>query len=184
MILRHPRYCDVSFPPYRFIPGTAPHPVAHPAGHSYRPPGEPEPQVACVAPDRWRDSVDYLYGCDLYNHGYWWEAHEAWEGLWRVTAKPSVQHSFLQGLIQVAAAHMQVHLGKIEGVRRLRESSRRHLAPALDVAGHGLYMGVSLAAWVSGLDAYWAGILSSPEIAHREANYPYLSLRTGEDDNS
>ncbi len=26
----------------------------------------------------------FLWGLDLFNHGYYWEAHEAWEGLWQV----------------------------------------------------------------------------------------------------
>ncbi|MER9586456.1 DUF309 domain-containing protein [Mesorhizobium sp. M0276] len=30
-------------------------------------------------------------GIDLFNHGYYLEAHEAWEPLWHA-AKPSAQH--------------------------------------------------------------------------------------------
>ncbi|WP_292396668.1 DUF309 domain-containing protein, partial [Mesorhizobium sp.] len=41
---------------------------------------------------------------DLFNHGYYWEAHEAWEPLWH-TAKQSTQHRlFFKGLILLAAA--------------------------------------------------------------------------------
>lgn len=162
------------------MPGRFPHPSAHPEGHSYRAPGEAEPVVEFVSPERWRTCADYLFGCDLYNHGYWWEAHEAWEGLWHVVPKPSVQRSFLQGLIQVTAAQMQVHLGKAEGVRRLRESSRRHLDVVLAVVGEGGYMGVMLADWLREVNRYWERALCGPEIEHHSEFYPYL--RPGLDD--
>ncbi|MFB3116009.1 MAG: hypothetical protein ACE1ZH_00895 [Gammaproteobacteria bacterium] len=34
------RYTDRTFPPYRFIPGKAPHPTRDPDGHSYNKPLE------------------------------------------------------------------------------------------------------------------------------------------------
>src|SRR4030095_3868699 len=82
-----PRYAPQRpFPPYRFVPGLNPHPVSHPQGHSYRGRAREEPPPR-FAPERWRENVDFLHGCDLYNHAYWWEAHEAWEGLWHLTRK-------------------------------------------------------------------------------------------------
>lgn len=176
MTLAYPRYTTIEFPPYRFVPGRFPHPIAHPDGHSYRAPGVAEPVVAFAPPEKWRESADYLFGCDLYNHGYWWEAHEAWEGLWHVVPNPSAQRRFLQGLIQVAAGHMQVHLGKVDGVRRLRETSRRHLDAALAEAGDGAFMGLALADWVGEVDRYWAAILDRAEILHDAGAYPYLRL--------
>ena len=68
-----------SFPPYAYIPGRAPHPTRDPKGHNYGAEFEtPKPPD----PDDWRACRDYLYGIDLFNHGFYWEAHEAWEGLW------------------------------------------------------------------------------------------------------
>ena len=174
--IQHVRYTTTAFPPYRFIPGKFPHPVANPDGHSYLPPGASEPAVPYFPPEMWRESEAYLFGCDLYNHGYWWEAHEAWEGMWHVVPKPSAQRSFLQGLIQVTAGHMQVQLGKVEGVRRLQLTSRRHLDVALDVAGNGAFMGLRLAAWRSAVDAYWDVVLAAERIEHRVASYPYILL--------
>ena len=66
---------EKSFPPYAYLPGRQPHPVRDPAGHSYH--VEPMP-VAAEAP---LGSDVFLWGLDLFNHGYYWEAHEAWEGL-------------------------------------------------------------------------------------------------------
>ena len=106
-----PRYCDEPFPAYRFIPGCNPHPTADPRGHSYAAPGAQGPSVVWVAPQDWAKSTDYRYGCDLYNHAYWWEAHEAWEGLWQLTEKEGMQGRFLKGLIQMSACHLKRFVG-------------------------------------------------------------------------
>lgn len=70
---------DQPFPPYAYIPGRTAHPTRDPDGHSYgvilETPDSPDPTA-------WQDCHDYLYGIDLFNHGFYWEAHEAWEGLW------------------------------------------------------------------------------------------------------
>ena len=96
-----PRYTDRPFPTYRFVPGQSPHPRRDPQGHSY---GQPEPTPPLFTPEEWWDSEWYLYGIDLYNHGYWWECHEVFEGLWHAVGPDSPQGQFLQALIQVAAA--------------------------------------------------------------------------------
>ncbi|MER9548336.1 DUF309 domain-containing protein [Mesorhizobium sp. M0322] len=54
----------------------------------------------------------FLWGIDLFNHGYYWEAHEAWEPLWQA-AKLSAQHRmFFKGLILLAAAGVKIREGK------------------------------------------------------------------------
>jgi Domain of unknown function (DUF309) len=62
-----------SLPPYAYLPGKKPHPVRDPTGHSYH--VEPIP----VAAEASLGSDAFLWGLDLFNHGYYWEAHEAWE---------------------------------------------------------------------------------------------------------
>ena len=52
----------------------------------------------------WSQSHDYLLGCDLFNHGYYWEAHETWEGLWNACGRSGTTADFLKGLIKLAAA--------------------------------------------------------------------------------
>jgi hypothetical protein len=37
-----------------------------------------------VATEASLTSDAFLWGLDLFNHYYYWEAHEAWEGLWQV----------------------------------------------------------------------------------------------------
>jgi len=174
-----PRYTDLPFPPYRFLPGRHPHPVASPQGHSYLPPGHREPPVPYFPPDQWRKSDAYLFGCDLYNHGFWWEAHEAWEGLWHVVPNPSPQRRYLQGIIQVSAGHLQTRLAKAAGIKRLRDTSRRHLDLAFGAAGDGSFMGVALGEWIGVVEAYWDLVLASDPPSHRLERFPFLRPMEG-----
>ena len=109
-----PRYTTRPFPPYRYVPGAHPHPTRDPRGHSY----DPQPTLNRHAPWRpedWRLLDDWLYGIDLFNAHYFWEAHEAWEGLWAAVPRESVAALFLQGLIQLAAALLKRHMGSEHG---------------------------------------------------------------------
>jgi predicted metal-dependent hydrolase len=67
----------------------------------------------------WRENELYLFGVDLFNDGYWWEAHAAWEALWQRTGRSEATATFLQGLIQIAAALVQDRAGRAIGARRL-----------------------------------------------------------------
>ncbi|MGE0666485.1 MAG: DUF309 domain-containing protein [Sphingomonadales bacterium] len=98
---------DEPFPAYAFTPGRNPHPVRHPDGHSYgAEPSAPSPPD----PDDWRASHDYLRGIDLFNAGYYWEAHEAWEGLWNVSGRAGAIALLLQALIALAAAGLKLRV--------------------------------------------------------------------------
>jgi hypothetical protein len=133
--------------------------------------------VAPVSPQDWNQSPDYLYGCDLYNHAYWWEAHEAWEGLWQRTNKREIQGQFLQGLIQVSACHLKLFVGHLDGVIRLLSSSVGYLGAAIDEVGHGKYMGLRVSDFVRRVKAYYdpAGARGMPtRLAHDVSNYPFI----------
>src|SRR5947208_16103799 len=82
------------FPPYTFVPGQSPHPVSDPEGHSF---GQPPSVPAPLDPEHWEDCRDYLFGLDLFNHGFRWEAHEAWEGLWHAAGCKGTTADFLKG---------------------------------------------------------------------------------------
>lgn len=176
--IHHRRYGSTPFPPYRYVPGVHPHPIAHPQGHSHRPRGAPHPPVVHVPPERWRESEDYLYGCDLYNHGYWWEAHEAWEGLWQTCDKKATQGRFLQGLIQTAACHLKLHMASASGVERLRGSSLEYLRGTRAEIDGEAYMGLDVRAFIQSLGAYWNARIDSSDgiLAHDADRYPYVEL--------
>lgn len=109
-----PRFVpDVAFPPYTFVPGRAPHPVRDPSGHLFGQMSESPPPLE---PAHWRDSRAYLRGMDLFNHGYYWEAHEEWEGLWRAEGRTGRTADFLKALIKLAAAGVKKRQGQPRGV--------------------------------------------------------------------
>ena len=102
------------FPPYSYVTGRFPHPITDPTGHSFG-----AVAVACTAPepDLWRGCRLYLYALDLFNHGYYWEAHEAWEALWHASGRKGLIGDFFKGLIKLAAAGVKAREGRPEGVR-------------------------------------------------------------------
>jgi hypothetical protein len=106
---------EFPLPPYAYVTGRFPHPTRDRAGHSH---GHAPPAPAPLVPERWRDSREYLFGCDLFNHGYYWEAHETWEGLWQAAGRKGVTADFLKGLIKLAAAGVKAREGRPQGVRR------------------------------------------------------------------
>ncbi len=84
----------------------------------------------------WRENELYLYGVDLFNLGYWWEAHAAWEALWQTTGRSDAAGRFLQGLIQIAAALVQHRAGREGGARRLVSRGLAKLRRELEVGSH------------------------------------------------
>ncbi|HYO25577.1 MAG TPA: DUF309 domain-containing protein [Lacipirellulaceae bacterium] len=96
-----PRYVAAPLPPYSYVPGAAPHPVSDPRGHMY---GLAHETVEPLAPDEWRQSESYLRAVDLFNHGFYWEAHEAWESLWLAAGRAGPVATWMKGLIKLAAA--------------------------------------------------------------------------------
>jgi hypothetical protein len=101
-------------PPYSYVTGQFPHPLRDPAGHSFG-----VETKSCPAPDpnRWANCQPYLYGLDLFNHGYYWEAHEAWETVWHAAGRTGPIGDFIKGLIKLAAAGVKAREGRPEGVR-------------------------------------------------------------------
>ena len=112
-----------SFPPYAYLPGREPHPVRDPTGHSYH----VEPIL--VAAEASLGSDVFLWGLDLFNHGYYWEAHEAWEGLWRVADRDGPLRMLFKGLIMLSAAGVKIrerkHVAAATHARRAAALLRR-----------------------------------------------------------
>ena len=118
-----------AFPPYTYVPGSHwPHPVHDPRGHSY---GRPESACAAADPVNWRECQPFLWGIDLFNAGFYWEAHEAWESVWIAAGRVGPTADFVKALIKLAAA----------GVKLLEQNpagAQRHLrraAELLDACG-------------------------------------------------
>ena len=125
-----------ALPPYAYLPGQTPHPTRDHDGHSFA--VEPDAPDAPAPPDaeNWRSCHDYLYGIDLFNYGYCWEAHEAWEGLWIACGRQGTQAIFLQALINLAATGFKARWGSARGMQanartaaRLFQAAAQQLGP-------------------------------------------------------
>lgn len=69
-------------------------------------------------------------GVRLFNSGSFWHAHEAWEVLWLRASGD--EKTFLQGLIQVAAAYHHVQRGTLRGAPRLFDAALAKLSRVPD----------------------------------------------------
>lgn len=85
---------------------------------------------------------DYFYAVDLFNAGYWWEAHVYWELLWSQSPAPDAS-DFLKGLIQLAAAMVKRRAGNHAGETKLLRRSLEKLRAARARSGE-TFMGVRL----------------------------------------
>jgi uncharacterized protein len=101
-------------PPYAFVPGGPwPHPISSPQGHSF---GRAASKIELSDRARGSQSRAFLRGVELFNAGYYWEAHEAWEGLWHAYGRHGASADVLKALIKLAAAGLKVREGRERGV--------------------------------------------------------------------
>lgn len=147
-----PRYSSLTqFPPYAFVPGRHPHPTRDPAGHSY---GHDEPDGRYWPPEQWRDNQSYLLGVDLYNAGYFWESHEAWEALWMVAKlKDPEQGQFYQAMIQLSACVLKIPMGQPTGFAKLAQVGCERLMRVHEGV-QGSYMGLDLAEHIQAFERF------------------------------
>ena len=110
-------------PPYTHIPGVTPHPLRDPAGHSY--PGDAAPEAGVSPPPQapltWADlpaHPEFQWAVQLFNAGYYWESHEAWESLWHAAGRTGALADFLKGLIKLAAAGVKLREHNLVGMER------------------------------------------------------------------
>ena len=104
-----PRYAPARALPVRpYVPGVGPRPA-----DAERVPSAPRRVDGSLHPD-------HLYACDLYNHGYFWEAHEEWEALWHHCPAGSSARLTVQALIQAAAAWLKERMGDPRNAARLK----------------------------------------------------------------
>lgn len=73
-----------------------------------------EVKVHALNPKDPRSNEDYLYGLDLFNHGYFWESHVWWEALWNEAGRKGELADFLKGLIKLAAGGVKINLSQEE----------------------------------------------------------------------
>ncbi len=167
----HPRYSARPWPAYRFVIGEAPHPTADPEGHSF---GKQEP-AQILTMENWKENEDYLYGVDLYNYAYWWEAHEAFEGLWAEFPRGSPESDLLQGIIKISAGFYKWNLRNAVGVAHHYAGGTQLLKKAM--AYSPVYMGIDLKEYLERLAKHFEVVLSQPGTwPDPLVNYPFIIL--------
>ncbi len=89
-------------------------------------------------------------GIEHFDRQEYFEAHEVWEALW--LAERGSLADFYKGLIQCAAALLQLRRGRLSGARRLYERQRALLSPYAPET-----LGVPVGALLAQMDALFAG---------------------------
>ena len=135
-------------PPYRHVPGQTPHPRNHPDGHRH---GDPDRELAVPPPRDWASCPEYLHALDLYNHGFWWEAHEAFEGLYDWSDPP--QDLFFQGLLQLSLAALKRHMNEPRAAAHLADAGAQKLRRVQGSGDDALFMGLDLPALIHAVEA-------------------------------
>jgi len=137
-----PRYCpERELPPYSYVPGLFPHPTSDPRGHSF---GQQEPPAAALDETSFQDNATYRFALDLFNHGFYWEAHEEWESLWHACGRHGPAADYLKGLIKLAAAGVKMREGRPGGTRRHAVRAAELFRHVSDTARGGMVFGLSL----------------------------------------
>lgn len=117
-----PRYGSTSLPARRYLPGLGPHPSDDPAHRAPVAPAVPWTSLG--------ETELFRHGVDLFNHGFWWESHEAWEALWNACPRDAALREAFQGLIQLAAALIKEETRIPSGARRLSTTALEKLERA------------------------------------------------------
>jgi hypothetical protein len=104
------RYCDKNFPEYAHRPGETIHPNQE-GGHSFE---KTEPKAIALDVSNFADHPEYLFGFDLYNHGYFWEAHVYWEACWHAVGRKGDVADLLKSLILLSAGRLKYVLNQRE----------------------------------------------------------------------
>lgn len=134
---------DRPLPPYSYVSGRFPHPTRDENGHSF---GVAEPQFVIGHINEWRQWKPYLWGIDLFNNGYYWEAHENWELVWQAAGRKGAIAEFCQALIKLAAAGVKAREGRTAGVRKHAQRSLELLESVRSRLGsqQPIFLGLSL----------------------------------------
>jgi hypothetical protein len=130
-----PRYSSRPLPLYRFVPGETPRPtpgLASGAGGG----------ATGWRPEEWRAIEAWLWAVDLFNHGYWWECHEALESLWHAAGRTTPPARFVQSLVHLSAACLNDRRGHTRAARRQAARAVRGLRAARAMGA--VVMGVEL----------------------------------------
>ncbi len=108
--------------------------------------------------DRTEEARLFHEGVHLFNTGEWFEAHEAWEGIWHMASGD--RKRFYQGLIQCAVTIEHIRRGNPRGVLTVYKTAVPKFRGLPEV-----YMGVNIPRLLAGLERVVAPIRALPPAA-------------------
>ena len=138
-----------TLPAYRFVPGLYPHPIRDPKGHSALRAARAQIHPLWT-PEEWPALEAYLHGIDLFNRFYFWESHEVWEALWKSHPPQDDPALFIQGLINLAASFLKLHMGSRSSTEKLWRASEERLTRFQGPP----WMGISVDPFLAEIRAY------------------------------
>lgn len=113
-----------------------------------------------------RDHQAFRRGIEQFNSGHFFEAHETWEEIWLRSPEPD--KTFLQGIIQIAAAFHHHSRSNLRGARSLLEAGLARLDRFPDA-----HRGIALVALRAGARA-WVASLADADTAGTEIPIPRI----------
>lgn len=150
-----PRFCPSrSFPEYRYVRGLNAHPSQDESGHSY---GVSRTLAAITRTD-WHKHEDFLFGIDLYHHGYLWESRRIWRGISAATSEDCLETSLLGALVMNSAAQIRAHRGNAQGARTYSQSARWYAARIRSIGYDGAgnrFMGFDIGDLIEQIDRHY-----------------------------
>jgi hypothetical protein len=122
-------------PPHAYLPGITPR-------HDETLFGDVKASVkAGMGPEELQRSEAWLAGLAYLDRGFYWEAHEVLEPIWRQLAVNSAERHLVQALIQLANASLKHRMGRRSASRRILQRVSAHLDGC---GGADAVMGIAL----------------------------------------
>jgi hypothetical protein len=143
---------------------------AHLPGTTAEPDREPLERAKALVPPTFPDGVPpdhpaFRYGLRLHDAGFFWEAHEVLEAVWKAAPKNGCDRLILRALIQLANAKLKLRMGRQGAAIRLLQEAATELAEAAGrrpVSDLGLSAGFDMNAILSEIRATLQELTPSP----------------------
>ena len=135
----------LDLPRWAYLPGTTPEPDRAPLEHA-----------KALVPKVYENGVDprdpaFRYGLALHDAGFFWEAHEVWEAVWKAAPKNGCDRLVLRALIQIANAGLKLRMGRKQAAVRLVDEASAELCEAMRRGCSAQRRGLAVALRVEGL---------------------------------
>ena len=105
---------ELPFPTYAFLPGKGKHPHHNPEHWDI---DLETLDQRVLSEDNFTDHQRYLLGIDLFNHQYFWETHEVFEGIWNDLNRKGDLAELSKGIILLGAAGVVEAIFSILAIR-------------------------------------------------------------------